>query len=110
VIQGHPGNFSTGGRGVAGGGGGLFGGGGSGSSVGFHEGGGGGGSGFTFGGTGMQNGVQTGNGLVTITYPGTGVGGPPPPISEQQCKRDGWKNFPQFENQGQCVSFVKTGK
>jgi hypothetical protein len=47
---------------------------------------------------------------VTITYPGTGVGGPPPLISEQQCKRDGWKNFPQFENQGQCVSFVKTGK
>jgi hypothetical protein len=59
----------------------------------------------------MQTGVQAGNGLVTLAYPaGTGVGRPPPPTSQQQCKRDGWKNFPQFRNQGQCVSVVKTGK
>jgi hypothetical protein len=59
----------------------------------------------------MQNGVQAGNGLVTITYPAPiTVGKPPPPTRAQQCKRDGWKNFPQFKNQGQCVSFVKSGK
>jgi hypothetical protein len=59
----------------------------------------------------MQNGVQAGDGLVTLTYPApTGVGAPPPLASPQQCNRDGWKNFPQFRNQGQCVSFVNTGK
>ena len=39
----------------------------------------------------------------------TRVGGPPPPTSKGQCKHDGWKDFPQFENQGDCVSFVATG-
>ena len=29
------------------------------------------------------------------------------PTSKDQCKNDGWKNFPQFKNQGQCVSSVK---
>jgi hypothetical protein len=38
----------------------------------------------------------------------TGVGGPPPPTSKARCKHDGWKNFPQFKNQGACVSFVAT--
>jgi hypothetical protein len=112
TVPGLPGDFSTGGNGIAGGGGGFFGGGGGGgSNETSSEGGGGGGSGFTFGGTGMQNGVQAGNGLVTLVYPGpgTGVGAPPPPTSKHQCKRDGWKNFPQFKNQGQCVSFVKAG-
>ena len=110
---GHPGTFGTGGRGQAGGGGGFFGGGGSAASNhGLDTAGGGGGSGFTSNGTGMQNGVQAGNGLVTLTYPAPvmGVGGPPPLTSEQQCKSDGWRTFPQFKNQGQCVSFVKTGK
>jgi hypothetical protein len=117
-VKGQPGDLLTGGQGIAGGGGGFWGGGGS-SSTGpptFTLAGGGGGSGFTdTGGTGvssMKNGVQAGNGLVTITYeaPVTGVGGPPSPTSENQCKRDGWKNFPQFKNQGQCVSFVENGK
>jgi hypothetical protein len=35
-----------------------------------------------------------------------GVGGPPPPTSKQQCKHGGWKDFPQFKNQGRCVRFV----
>jgi hypothetical protein len=39
----------------------------------------------------------------------TRVGGPPPPSSKSQCKHDGWKHFPQFKNQGDCVSFVATG-
>jgi hypothetical protein len=32
------------------------------------------------------------------------------PTSDQQCMRGGWRNFPQFKNQGDCVSFVETGK
>jgi hypothetical protein len=31
---------------------------------------------------------------------------PPLPISKAQCKNGGWRNFPQFKNQGQCVAFV----
>jgi hypothetical protein len=29
------------------------------------------------------------------------------PTSKNQCKNNGWKAFPQFKNQGQCVSFVE---
>jgi len=29
------------------------------------------------------------------------------PTSKDQCKNNGWKGFPQFKNQGQCVSFVE---
>ena len=29
------------------------------------------------------------------------------PTNKDQCKNDDWKNFPQFKNQGQCVSFVE---
>jgi hypothetical protein len=32
------------------------------------------------------------------------------PPSKDQCKKDGWRNFPQFKNQGQCLRFVQTGK
>jgi hypothetical protein len=28
------------------------------------------------------------------------------PTSKDQCKNNGWKNFPQFKNQGECVSSV----
>ena len=38
----------------------------------------------------------------------TAVGGPPPPTSKAECKHGGWKNFPQFKNQGQCVRFVNS--
>lgn len=31
------------------------------------------------------------------------------PTSKQQCKKGGWRTFPQFRNQGDCVSFVATG-
>jgi len=30
------------------------------------------------------------------------------PTSKDQCKNNGWKNFPQFKNQGQCVSSVQS--
>jgi hypothetical protein len=31
---------------------------------------------------------------------------PTAPTSKDQCKNGGWKAFPQFKNQGECVSFV----
>jgi hypothetical protein len=31
------------------------------------------------------------------------------PTSKDQCKHGRWRNFPQFKNQGECVSFVATG-
>jgi hypothetical protein len=30
------------------------------------------------------------------------------PTSKEQCKNGGWRNFSQFKNQGDCVSFVAT--
>ena len=32
----------------------------------------------------------------------------PLPTSKDQCKRDGWRSFGVFRNQGACVSFVAT--
>jgi hypothetical protein len=34
---------------------------------------------------------------------------PPMPTSTEQCKNGGWRSFPDFTNQGSCVSFVATG-
>ena len=31
------------------------------------------------------------------------------PASKDQCKNGGWRNFPQFKNQGQCIAFVNRG-
>jgi DNA-binding beta-propeller fold protein YncE len=31
------------------------------------------------------------------------------PTSNEQCKNGGWRNFPQFKNQGQCIAFVNHG-
>jgi hypothetical protein len=31
------------------------------------------------------------------------------PTSKEQCKNDGWRDFAQFKNQGQCVAFVERG-
>ncbi len=33
---------------------------------------------------------------------------PTAPTSKSQCKKRGWRNYPQFKNQGDCVSFVAT--
>jgi hypothetical protein len=49
--------------------------------------------------------------------PPTGLGGPvageirvvdaqPFPTSKDECKNDGWRNFPGFKKHGDCVSFV----
>ena len=37
-----------------------------------------------------------------------GVGGPPP-TGKAVCKHGGWKTFPQFKIQGDCISFFATG-
>ena len=39
----------------------------------------------------------------------TVVDAPPFPISKDQCKNGGWRNYPQFKNVGQCVAFVNHG-
>ena len=31
------------------------------------------------------------------------------PTSKDQCKNGGWRNYPQFKNQGRCVAFVNHG-
>ncbi len=54
--------------------------------------------------------------LVSGTPPETGIltngravvlDTPTLPTSKEQCKNGGWRNFPQFKNQGQCVAFVE---
>jgi hypothetical protein len=37
------------------------------------------------------------------------VHAPAVPTSKDQCKSGGWRNFPGFKNQGDCVSFVANG-
>jgi hypothetical protein len=31
------------------------------------------------------------------------------PTGKSQCKNGGWRNYPQFKNEGQCVAFVNHG-
>jgi len=33
----------------------------------------------------------------------------PLPTSKEQCRNGGWRRFPGFKNQGQCVAFVERG-
>jgi len=35
-----------------------------------------------------------------------GPAAPVLPTDKDQCKNGGWQNYPQFENQGQCIKFV----
>jgi len=37
------------------------------------------------------------------------VVGPSAPSSKDQCMNGGWRNFPGFKNEGDCVSFVASG-
>ena len=41
---------------------------------------------------------------------GIAVRPPRVPTNKDQCKNGGWRTFPQFKNQGDCVSFVENGK
>jgi hypothetical protein len=31
------------------------------------------------------------------------------PTTKAQCKDGGWRDFPQFKNQGECIAFVNHG-
>jgi hypothetical protein len=31
---------------------------------------------------------------------------PSVPGSKGQCKRSGWRDFPEFKNQGRCIHFI----
>jgi DNA-binding beta-propeller fold protein YncE len=39
---------------------------------------------------------------------GIAVSPPRVPTHKEQCKGGGWRSFPQFRNQGNCISFVQT--
>jgi hypothetical protein len=47
-----------------------------------------------------------------LSGPGVVIASPPPPpplpTAKAECEDDGWKRFPIFANQGDCVSFVAT--
>jgi Glycine rich protein len=90
------------GGGGGGGGGGLFGGGGGGGGFGGSGGNGGTGSNLVPAG-GSQSNDTTGVPMVQISYLAV-------PTSKDQCKNGGWRDFSQFKNQGDCDSFVNTGK
>jgi hypothetical protein len=52
-----------------------------------------------------------GVGLVTPVASGdiVVIDAPPLPTSKDHCKDGGWRTYPAFKNQGDCVSFVATG-
>ena len=50
--------------------------------------------------------VATGEGPIGIAVSPL----PRVPTSKEQCKNGGWRNFPQFTNQGQCIVFVNQGQ
>jgi hypothetical protein len=57
---------------------------------------------------GTQGIDSTGVPLVQVSY--TLQPTPAQPTAKQQCQHGGWRAFPQFGNQGRCVSFVQTGR
>jgi hypothetical protein len=61
-----------------------------------------------------DQGDQDGDGIGDVCDPddnGDGIPDTAPPVSKDECKKDGWRSFnnPSFKNQGDCVSFVATG-
>jgi hypothetical protein len=50
---------------------------------------------------------------VTVTWAGGTLSGsvehPCQPDSRDQCRNGGWRNFPGFKNEGQCVAFAQRG-
>lgn len=98
-----PDDLTVAGGGGGGGGGGLFGGGGGGGG-GITTGGGGGGGGSNLVPLGGSQSLDTtGVPMVQISYRLV-------PTSIGQCLHDGWRDFPQFTDLGQCVRFVVSGK
>lgn len=60
--------------------------------------------------TGDAPGVPTESGLFQQFYSDLANTEPLAPTSKDQCKGGGWTAYPEFKNQGDCVSFVETGK
>jgi hypothetical protein len=67
--------------------------------------------GFSFSGLGVETPgtftatvVWSGGTLVTTVIVNCAL-----PASKDECRNGGWRNFPGFKNQGDCVSFVATG-
>jgi len=99
----HTATFISDGGGGGGGGAGWFGaGGGGGGDLTTGGGGGGGGSNLVPPG-GAASIDATGTPMIQLSYR-------LPPTSKEQCKGSGWRNYPQFKNQGQCISFVDHNK
>jgi hypothetical protein len=48
---------------------------------------------------------QTGGTIVTLAE-----GFTTEPTSKDECKNGGWRNFPQFKNEGLCIAFVQGGR
>jgi 6-phosphogluconolactonase len=72
-------------------------------------------------GTISQFSIDPQTGALSPKAPPTVAGGPGPwfivvrpppgvPIGPQDCKDSGWRKFPQFKDQGQCVDFVERGR
>jgi hypothetical protein len=62
-------------------------------------------------GTSAVDASTTGAGAATLTESFTSSLTAPVlivPTSKRQCKKRGWRQYPQFKNQGDCVSFVAT--
>jgi hypothetical protein len=114
-VVGGNGTASSGGNGGSlrggGGGAGFFGGGGGGGGfdIPFNGGGGGGGSSFAPAGSVFATGSTMPSVVISYTLPLL------VPTSKHQCLNGGWENFTDsnddpFKNEGQCISFVETGK
>ena len=64
-------------------------------------------------GTSAVDASTTGAGAATLTESFTSSLAEPVlivPTSKRQCKKGGWRDYPQFKNQGSCVRFIVTGK
>jgi hypothetical protein len=52
-------------------------------------------------GSGPEGRVVNGNLTVVDAQP------PPLPTAKEDCKNGGWRNYPQFKNEGQCIKLVQ---
>lgn len=61
-----------------------------------------------FSSTGADLGVFPSTDLVFPRDVAIGLGAAP--AAKDECKQDGWQSFDSFNNQGQCIQFLNTGK
>jgi hypothetical protein len=83
-------------------------------------------AGLTLSSAGVLGGTPTTAGTANFTVRASNAGGastevvnlqvvppvvvPPMPTSKDECKKDGWRTFGVFRNQGDCVSYVENHK